>query len=61
MRDVERALIQSGAVRLLACYHITFAINSFGSEELKTDVLARLCSGEWFGAYSLSEPGSGSE
>lgn len=38
-----------------------FAINSFGSEELKTDVLARLCSGEWFGAYSLSEPGSGSD
>ncbi len=38
-----------------------FAINSFGSEELKTDVLTRLCSGEWFGAYSLSEPHSGSD
>ena len=38
-----------------------FAINSFGSEKLKKDVLARLCTGEWFGAYSLSEPGSGSD
>jgi alkylation response protein AidB-like acyl-CoA dehydrogenase len=39
----------------------SFAINSFGSEELKKDVLTRLCSGEWFGAYSLSEPNSGSD
>jgi alkylation response protein AidB-like acyl-CoA dehydrogenase len=38
-----------------------FAVNEFGSEELKKDVLARLCSGEWFGAYSLSEPQSGSD
>ena len=38
-----------------------FAVNSFGSEELKQDVLARLCAGEWFGAYSLSEPSSGSD
>jgi len=39
----------------------SFAINGFGSDELKKDVLARLCSGEWFGAYSLSEPHSGSD
>ena len=38
-----------------------FAINSFGDERLKADVLAKLCAGEWFGAYSLSEPGSGSD
>ena len=38
-----------------------FAVNSFGSEELKKDVLTRLCTGEWFGAYSLSEPSSGSD
>lgn len=39
----------------------SFAIDTFGTEELKRDVLARLCSGEWFGAYSLSEPHSGSD
>jgi alkylation response protein AidB-like acyl-CoA dehydrogenase len=38
-----------------------FAVSEFGSEELKRDVLARLCTGEWFGAYSLSEPHSGSD
>jgi alkylation response protein AidB-like acyl-CoA dehydrogenase len=38
-----------------------FAVSEFGSKELKRDVLARLCPGEWFGAYSLSEPHSGSD
>ncbi|MEA2459832.1 MAG: hypothetical protein QOH90_9, partial [Actinomycetota bacterium] len=38
-----------------------FAVNEFGSDGLKEDVLTRLCSGEWFGAYSLSEPNSGSD
>jgi alkylation response protein AidB-like acyl-CoA dehydrogenase len=38
-----------------------FAINEFGTPELKEDVLARLCSGDWYGAYSLSEPHSGSD
>jgi alkylation response protein AidB-like acyl-CoA dehydrogenase len=38
-----------------------FAVNGFGNDELKKDVLERLCSGEWFGAYSLSEPHSGSD
>jgi alkylation response protein AidB-like acyl-CoA dehydrogenase len=38
-----------------------FAVNGFGSDALKSDVLAKLCSGEWFGAYSLSEPQSGSD
>ena len=39
----------------------SFAIAEFGSDALKKDVLAKLCSGEWFGAYSLSEPSSGSD
>jgi alkylation response protein AidB-like acyl-CoA dehydrogenase len=38
-----------------------FAVNGFGTDELKKDVLEKLCSGEWFGAYSLSEPHSGSD
>jgi alkylation response protein AidB-like acyl-CoA dehydrogenase len=38
-----------------------FAVNGFGSEDLKQDVLTKLCSGEWYGAYSLSEPHSGSD
>ena len=39
----------------------SFAVNEFGSDALKKDVLAKLCTGEWFGAYSLSEPSSGSD
>ena len=39
----------------------SFAVAEFGSDALKKDVLAKLCSGEWFGAYSLSEPASGSD
>jgi alkylation response protein AidB-like acyl-CoA dehydrogenase len=39
----------------------SFAIDRFGSDALKKDVLAKLCSGGWFGAYSLSEPNSGSD
>ncbi|CAN5598145.1 acyl-CoA dehydrogenase [soil metagenome] len=38
-----------------------FAIDAFGSAEQKREVLSRLTSGEWYGAYSLSEPASGSD
>jgi alkylation response protein AidB-like acyl-CoA dehydrogenase len=39
----------------------SFAINTFGSEDQKEEVLAKLTAGEWYGAYSLSEPHSGSD
>jgi alkylation response protein AidB-like acyl-CoA dehydrogenase len=38
-----------------------FAVDTFGTDAQRKDVLARLASGEWFGAYSLSEPSSGSD
>jgi alkylation response protein AidB-like acyl-CoA dehydrogenase len=38
-----------------------FAVNEFGSDVQRKEVLSRLALGEWFGAYSLSEPGSGSD
>jgi len=38
-----------------------FAVDAFGSVGQKKDVLSRLTSGEWYGAYSLSEPASGSD
>jgi alkylation response protein AidB-like acyl-CoA dehydrogenase len=38
-----------------------FAIDHFGDDRQKKEVLQRLATGEWFGAYSLSEPGSGSD
>ncbi len=38
-----------------------FAVNTFGSDAQKKEVLEKLATGEWFGAYSLSEPSSGSD
>ena len=38
-----------------------FAVDRFGTEKQKKDVLEHLATGEWFGAYSLSEPSSGSD
>ena len=38
-----------------------FATNEFGTDAQKKEVLERLALGEWFGAYSLSEPHSGSD
>ena len=38
-----------------------FAVAEFGSGAQKREVLARLATGQWFGAYSLSEPHSGSD
>lgn len=45
------------SVHSLCC----FAINEFGTDAQKKDFLAKLTTGEWYGAYSLSEPGSGSD
>ena len=36
-------------------------IHEFGTDDLKSRVLARLCSGEWIGAHAMSEPDSGSD
>jgi alkylation response protein AidB-like acyl-CoA dehydrogenase len=60
IEEIARAYL-SVAIGLSVHTLCAFAVNEFGSEELKKDVLARLCSGEWFGAYSLSEPQSGSD
>jgi alkylation response protein AidB-like acyl-CoA dehydrogenase len=60
VEEIARAYL-GVAVGLSVHTLCAFAVSEFGSEELKRDVLARLCSGEWFGAYSLSEPHSGSD
>lgn len=38
-----------------------FAVSTFGTDVQKKDILSKLAAGEWFGAYSLSESGSGSD
>lgn len=38
-----------------------FGLTAFGTEEQRAQYLPRLTSGEWIGAYALSEPNSGSD
>jgi alkylation response protein AidB-like acyl-CoA dehydrogenase len=38
-----------------------FAVNEFGTDAQKKEVLEKLSLGRWYGAYSLSEPSSGSD
>ena len=38
-----------------------FAVNTFGTDAQRKEILSKLTTGEWYGAYSLSEPGSGSD
>jgi alkylation response protein AidB-like acyl-CoA dehydrogenase len=38
-----------------------FAVNEFGTDAQRNETLARLTTGEWWGAYSLSESGAGSD
>jgi alkylation response protein AidB-like acyl-CoA dehydrogenase len=57
--------IASGFLSLsisLSVHHLSaFGVHQFGSEALKERYLPRLFSGEWLGAYALSEASSGSD
>jgi alkylation response protein AidB-like acyl-CoA dehydrogenase len=53
-----------GGVGLGVAAHNSLCTNHlylFGSEELKTEFLPRLASGEWIGAWGLTEAGAGSD
>jgi alkylation response protein AidB-like acyl-CoA dehydrogenase len=46
----------------LSVHHLAaFGVHEFGSDHLKETYLPRLFSGEWLGAYALSEAASGSD
>jgi alkylation response protein AidB-like acyl-CoA dehydrogenase len=46
----------------LSVHHLSaFGVHEFGSDDLKERYLPRLFSGEWLGAYALSEAASGSD
>jgi alkylation response protein AidB-like acyl-CoA dehydrogenase len=46
----------------LSVHHLSaFGVHGFGSDDLKRRYLPKLFSGEWLGAYALSEAASGSD
>lgn len=54
----------SGAMSLILSVHNSLtstAIATWGSESLKAEALPKLASGEWLGAYALTEPSAGSD
>lgn len=57
--------IATGSVSLavaLSVHHLSaYGLHEFGSDELKERYLPKLFSGEYLGAYALSEAGSGSD
>lgn len=61
MEELSRA---SGSIALSYGAHSNLCVNQIhrnGSEEQKMKYLPKLCSGEFFGALAMSEPGSGSD
>jgi len=57
--------LATGSVSLavgLSVHHLAaFGVHDYGSDALKERYLSKLTSGEWLGAYALSEAGSGSD
>jgi alkylation response protein AidB-like acyl-CoA dehydrogenase len=63
LRVVEELARAFMAVGLGLSVHTlsTWALATYATGELRAEVLPRMVAGEWLGAYSLSEPGSGSD
>jgi alkylation response protein AidB-like acyl-CoA dehydrogenase len=60
VEELSRAFLALGlglSVHNLA----TWAVERYASDEVRKEIVPRLAAGEWLGAYSLSEPGSGSD
>ncbi len=61
---ITEHLTKGGSFALSQGAHVgigTLPIVFFGNEEQKKKYLPKLSSGEWFAAYALTEPGSGSD
>jgi len=59
--EVNRACASTGVTMSVHNSLLMSPVLRHGSEAQKRAYLPRLCKAEWIGAYSLSEPGSGSD
>ncbi len=61
LEEVNRACASTGVTMSVHNSLASGPIVRFGTEAQKAKYLPRLASGEWTGAYSLTEPGAGSD
>ncbi|MEK7865936.1 MAG: acyl-CoA dehydrogenase family protein [Planctomycetota bacterium] len=61
LEEVNRACASTGVTMSVHNSLASGPIVRFGNDAQKAKYLPRLASGEWTGAYSLTEPGSGSD
>jgi alkylation response protein AidB-like acyl-CoA dehydrogenase len=60
LEEVARASLPLAVT--VSVHHLSaFGIHQFGSDDMKSRYLPRMLSGEWLGAYALSEASSGSD
>ncbi|NUO17726.1 MAG: acyl-CoA dehydrogenase [Planctomycetaceae bacterium] len=61
LEEINRICASTGVTLSVHMSLFSSALNKWGSEELKARVLPKTASGEWIGAYCLSEAGAGSD
>lgn len=61
LEEVNRACASTGVTMSVQNSLVCAPIVHWANETLKKKYLPKLASGEWLGAYALSEPGSGSD
>jgi butyryl-CoA dehydrogenase len=61
VEEIGRADSSARTVVSVQTSLVAGSIEQWGSEAQKTEVLPKLCSGEWLGCFGLTEPGTGSD
>lgn len=61
IEEISRYCASTGAILAIHNLSVCDAVNEAGTDEQKERFLRRLASGEWLGAYCLSEPEAGSD
>ena len=61
LEEVNRWCASTGVTLSVHMSLFSSLLTKYGSEELKARVLPKVASGEWLGAYCLSEAGSGTD
>ncbi len=61
VEEIGRADSSARTVVSVQTSLVAGSIEQWGTEEQKTSLLPKLCTGEWLGCFGLTEPGTGSD